>query len=226
VSQHRQRGQALIELAIIFPLILFLFLGAWTGAALIANNDSVAQATGYGARIAAELGNTCTEVSGSLACTKQSGSCQQTSADPCAVDDEILSAMLPSLKQLSNSNPTEIDIYEPASCQPSGGALPALSACSTTQGAPAGALYTDKFAYCSTASTWVLQNGTGSRSGSAPCYTNAGIGPYLLTYRTQDIDTEQAIGVTVSFQFTAPGLKFFSQMDSSYTAITFPPEGS
>jgi hypothetical protein len=234
VRRHQQRGQALIELAIIFPLILFVFLGAWTGAALIANQDSVAQATGYGARIAAELGNTCAEVSGSLSCTRAIPSCQQSAADPCAVDGEILSALMPSLHQLSNSTPKDIYIYQPASCQPVGGTLPALSTCTTADGAPvlvgvappAGAL-DDQYQYCSSgAGSWVLQNGVGTKTGTAPCYTNAGIGPYWLTYRTQPIDNEQAIGVAVKFLFTPPGLKWFTQTDSAYTAITFPPEGS
>ncbi len=223
MRRRRQRGQSIIELAVVFPVIFFVFLGTWTAAALIANNDSVAQATGYGARIGAELGNTCGEATGTLVCTQLAGSCQQNGNDPCAVDDEIVSAMLPDLNALSNSKVTEIQIYEPASCQPN----PSLpSSCSASgYGGPSSAILTDNYEYCSSTSSWVLQNGTG-HIGTAPCYSTAGVGPYLLDDRTQVIDDEQAIGVSASFTFTAPGLTFFSQTDSAYTTITFPPEGS
>ncbi len=211
-------------MAIIFPLLLFVFLGAWTGAALIANNDSVAQATGYGARIAAEIGSTCSDASGTLACTEVSGSCQQNANDPCAVDDEILSAMIPELDQLSNSTPEEIEIYQPASCQPSSGSLP--STCTASgYGQPTAAVLSDDYEYCGATKTWDLINGTGSTTGVAPCITG-GIGNYLLDDRTQTVDDEQAIGVGVTFKFNSPGLSWFTQTDSSYTVITFPPEGS
>jgi|GEM_PF-5670483 len=223
MRRRHQRGQALIELAVIFPLVYFVFLGSWTAAALIANNDSVAQASGYGARIAGELGSTCSVVSGSLTCTEVSGSCQQSANDPCGVDDEIISAMQPSIGQLTNSKVNEIQIYQPASCQPN----PSLpnSCTSTGYGAPASEVYTDNYMYCSSSSSWVLQNGSG-HTGTAPCYTNAGIGPYLLNDRTQTIGDEQAIGVALNFTFTSPGLSWFTQTDSAYTVITFPPEGS
>jgi hypothetical protein len=221
VKRLSQRGQSIIELAVIFPLILFVFLGAWTGAALIANNDSAAQATGYGARIAAEIGNTCPEVDGSADCTAVTG-CQQNANDPCQVDDEVLSAMLPALNQLSNSTATEIQIYEPKSC--AGPSLPTTCSPSLGYGPPTSTDLTDNFEYCTGTKTWDLINGTGG-SGIAPCITHR-VGPYLLNLRNQTVDSEQAIGVSVSFKFTSPGLTFFTQTDSAYTDITFPPEGS
>jgi hypothetical protein len=223
VRRRSQRGQAIIELAVIFPLIYFVFLGSWTAAALIANNDSVAQASGYGARIAGELGSTCSEVAGTLTCTQVSGSCQQNGNDPCAVDDEIISAMQPAISQLTNSKVNEIQIYQPASCQPN----PALPSTCTASGygGPSTEVYTDNYMYCSSTSSWVLQNGSG-HVGTAPCYTTPGVGPYLLDDRTQNIDDEQAIGVGLNFTFTSPGLSWFTQTDSAYTVITFPPEGS
>ncbi|MGA8427168.1 MAG: TadE/TadG family type IV pilus assembly protein [Candidatus Dormiibacterota bacterium] len=224
MRRRRQRGQSIVELAVVFPLFFFVLLGVWTAAALIANQDGAAQASDYGARIAAEVGNSCGEVAGSLSCTEVSGSCQQNAEDPCAVDGEIVSSMLPALDQLSNSTPEEIWIYEPASCQPnSSGVLPSCPA--STDGGPSTAVLSDNYEYCSKTSTWELQNGTG-HTGTAPCWTNAGVGPYLLDDRTQTIDDEEAIGVAVSFKFTAPGLTFFSQTDSTYSDITFPPEGS
>ncbi|MGC2296654.1 MAG: TadE family protein [Candidatus Dormiibacterota bacterium] len=223
MRRRHQRGQALIELAVIFPLVYFVFLGSWTAAALIANNDSVAQASGYGARIGAELGNTCSVVAGTLTCTQVSGSCQENGNDPCAVDDEIISAMQPAITQLTNSKVNEIQIYQPASCVPN----PALPSTCTSSGygVPSTAVYTDNYLYCNASSSWVLQNGSG-HLGSAPCYTTPGIAPYLLDDRFQTIDAEQAIGVALNFKFTSPGLSWFTQTDSAYTVITYPPEGS
>lgn len=223
MRRRHQRGQALLELAVIFPLVYFVFLGSWTAAALIANNDSVAQASGYGARIGAELGNTCTEVSGTLTCTQVSGSCQQNGNDPCAVDEEIISAMQPAITQLTNSKVNEIQIYQPASCV----ANPSLPSTCTSAGygVPSTAVYTDNYLYCNSTSSWVLQNGSG-HLGSAPCYTTAGVAPYLLDDRFQTVDAEQAIGVALNFKFTSPGLSWFTQTDSAYTVLTYPPEGS
>lgn len=230
MRQRRQRGQALVELVVIFPVLFFVFVGAWTAAALIANNDSYAQASGYGARIGAEVGSTCTEIAGVVTCNAPTG-CQQTADDPCAVDGEILSAMQPALKQATNSTPVEIEIYQPASCQPnSSGVFP--SSCSASgYGPPVGTPSTsdliDPYKYCAATGTWDLVAGTGTATGSGNCITGL-VGYYALNQRSQTIDDEQAIGVWVSFTFTPPGpeFAFFKQTDSAYTAITFPPEGS
>lgn len=236
MRRRGQRGQSLIELAVVFPLIYFVFLGSWTAAALIANNDSVVQAVDYGARIGAEIGNSCPELAGGLNCTVQPGSCQVASGnadDPCAVDDEMLSAMSPVLKELTNSSATEIQIYQPAACLPGTSRYTNYTTCTAANyGEPptgVGALidvYMCCPVSCNSGHTWVLQNGSG-HAGSAPCYTTPGVAPYLLSDRTQAIGEEQAIGVDVTFNFTSPGLPFFTQQnDNAYTAITFPPEGS
>jgi hypothetical protein len=206
--------------------MFFVFVGAWTAAALISNNDSYAQATGYGARIGAEIGSTCTEIAGTVTCPAPTG-CQQNADDPCAVDGEILGAMQPSLKQATNSTPVEIEIYQPTSCQPSSlGVLP--SSCSPSgYGPPATGDLIDPYKYCAATGTWDLISGTGTATGSGNCITGL-VGDYTLDQRSQTIDDEQAVGVWVSFTFTPPGPEFgfFKQTDSAYTAITFPPEGS
>jgi hypothetical protein len=119
-----------------------------------------------------------------------------------------------------------IEIYQPASCMPAGGVLPALSTCSVAQGDPAGATEQDDYTYCSTTGSWNLDGTDGaSASGGSGCFTG-GTGEYALNLRAQTVDDEEAIGVAVWFHFTSPGLAYYSQTDSSYTAITFPPEGS
>jgi hypothetical protein len=235
VRREGQKGQAIIELALLFPILLLVFMGAWTGAALIANNDTAAQVSGYGARIAAEIGNGCSLVSGTLTCPTASG-CQQTTTDPCAVDQAIIAAMTPALtSQLSNSQVTEIDIYQPADCTANSNNWTS-NACPVSAGQWVLAdTLVDKYKYCSTGTAptftpqWVLINrasGTTSSCASLGGSQVGGVAHYTLDQRSQTVANEQAIGVSLTFQFTSPGLKFFSQTDTVYTAITFPPQGS
>ena len=92
----------MVELAALLPVLVLLFLGAWTASELISDNNTATQATQEGARYAAELGNN-TWVTGD-------------SKDPTAVDDDIIAQMLPTLNsQLTNATIMEIDIYQPDS---------------------------------------------------------------------------------------------------------------
>jgi len=52
-----RRGQAMVEMALLLPVLMLLFLGSWTAANLIDDNNAAAQATRAGARLGAELGN-------------------------------------------------------------------------------------------------------------------------------------------------------------------------
>jgi hypothetical protein len=237
VRREGQKGQAIIELALLFPILLLVFMGAWTGAALIANNDTAAQVSGYGARIAAEIGNGCSLVAGTVTCTQAaSPTCQSTATDPCAVDQAIIAAMTPALNsQLSNSQVKEIDIYQPGDCTANSNNW-SSGVCPTSDGSVAGALLlrlpVDTYQYCSSTSQWVLTDGTsptGTCAKLGPLGVSASVGgvaPYTLGQRTQTVTDEQAIGVSLTFQFTSPVLNVFSQTDTVYTAITFPPQGS
>ncbi|MGA9776282.1 MAG: TadE family protein [Candidatus Dormiibacterota bacterium] len=232
-----QRGQSLVEFALLVPVLVFVFLGTWTGAALIANSDSVAQATSYGAQIAASVGNVgCTGAS----CTT-AYSCQQAPNDPCAADQEILAAMQPTLQhQLSNTEVIEIDIYRPKGCaslnpspsmtpppcpaNPNGALQLTLGDTNSSDvGCSTGACV-DEYRYCAASGSWDLVDGlpATSRSGSGSCVTG-GIAPYTLDLRVQTHPSEAAVGISITFKFTSPGLPFFTQTDSRYTAISFPP---
>jgi len=95
-----RRGQAMVEMAMLLPVLMLIFLGAWTAANLIDDNDAAAQATRAGARLAAELGN-----GASLGLTQQQ------------VDRDIIDQVLPIVKpQLTNAQVSEIDIYQPNGC--------------------------------------------------------------------------------------------------------------
>ncbi|HEY6469606.1 MAG TPA: TadE family protein [Candidatus Dormibacteraeota bacterium] len=95
-----RKGQAMVEMAMLLPVLMLIFLGAWTAANLIDDNDAAAQATRAGARLAAELGN-----GASLGLTQAQ------------VDRNIIDQVLPIVKpQLTNAQVTEIDIYQPNGC--------------------------------------------------------------------------------------------------------------
>jgi Flp pilus assembly protein TadG len=105
-----RRGQAMVEMAMLLPVLLLLFLGAWTAANLIDDNNSSAQATRAGARLAAELGNAGWP-------TNTASGCQATNADPCQIDKDIIDQVLPIVSpQLTNAKVIEIDIYQPNGC--------------------------------------------------------------------------------------------------------------
>ena len=46
-----RRGQAMVEMALLLPVLMLLFLGSWTAANLIDDNNAAAQATRAGARL-------------------------------------------------------------------------------------------------------------------------------------------------------------------------------
>jgi Flp pilus assembly protein TadG len=98
--RETRRGQAMVEMAMLLPVLMLIFLGAWTAANLIDDNDAAAQATRAGARLAAELGN---------------GSGQGLTQ--AQVDRDIIDQVLPIVSpQLTNAAVTEIDIYQPNGC--------------------------------------------------------------------------------------------------------------
>jgi Flp pilus assembly protein TadG len=79
-----KRGQSMVEVALLLPVLMLLFLGVWTGANLISDNNAASQATRAGARLGAELGNGGYGNSALAAC--QGGQAK----NPCQVDQEII----------------------------------------------------------------------------------------------------------------------------------------
>ncbi|MGD0195456.1 MAG: TadE/TadG family type IV pilus assembly protein [Candidatus Dormibacteria bacterium] len=95
-----RRGQAMVEMALLLPVLMLLFLGSWTAANLIDDNNAAAQATRAGARLGAELGN-----GSALGLTQNQ------------IDVDILDQVYPIVSpQLTNAKVTEIDIYQPSGC--------------------------------------------------------------------------------------------------------------
>jgi hypothetical protein len=112
------KGQGLVEFALVVPVLMLLFLGVYTAADLSGAKETVGHASREGVRIAAEIGN-----NGYRTGSSATAGCQTASTDPCIVDNEILKAMLPILsQQLSHAAVAEIDVYQPAPC--TGGPCP------------------------------------------------------------------------------------------------------
>jgi hypothetical protein len=227
VRRRGQRGQSIIELVLILPVMLVMFLGVWSGAELIGNNEAASQVTGYGARLGASLGN-----DGYVAGQSTESGCQHAANDPCIVDNAMIAAIVPAMEnELPSAQLFQIDIYQPdtatTTCLPnSSGVLP--SSCSKVTN---GALYSgdpdDEYRAClgswTAVSSWELVNSGGGQNKSCPGSTSA-VAQYTLDQRIQNHPDEQAIGIQVTFQFSSPGLKLFTQTDTQYTAISLPPE--
>jgi Flp pilus assembly protein TadG len=207
-----RRGQAMVEMAMLLPVLLLLFLGAWTAANLIDDNNSAAQATRAGARLAAELGNAGWP-------NNTTTGCQANKADPCQIDKDIIDQVLPIVSpQLTNAKVIEIDIYQPNGCI---GVTPfAAGTCPPNNGA-----------YC-TAGPAPVNSYTPVCLGVTELidsYSVIGVNPTLisatfpLSARGQSHPAEAELGVRLVFTYTSPTLSFFTQTDTQYTVMRLAP---
>ena len=197
-----RRGQAMVEMAFLLPVLMILFLGSWTAANLIDDNNASAQATRAGARLAAELGN------GSAFSLTQA-----------QVDRDIIDQVLPIVSpQLTNAKVTEIDIYQP-------------NGCIGTTPFSAGTCPPNNGAYCTTAlvNSWTpvcagvtepIDSYTVTNNvASFPCTTCT----FTLALRGQTHPNEAELGVRLVFKYTSPTLTFFTQTDTQYTVMRLAP---
>jgi TadE-like protein len=203
-------GQAMVEMAMLLPVLLLLFLGAWTAANLIDDNNAAAQATRAGARLAAELGN------GGYP-TATLAACQASQADPCQVDKDIIDQVLPIVSpQLTNAKVIEIDIYQPSGCTgitpfSSGSCPPNNGAYCTT---PAPNLWTSVCPVGELLDQYTVTGATATLVGTAQ---------YTLDRRGQTHPNESELGVRLVFKYTSPALTFFTQTDTQYTVMRLAP---
>jgi hypothetical protein len=115
--RRRERGQAMIETAIVIAVLLSLLMGVYSVSQYAADQNTAGTATRSGARVGGELGN------GSYAPSAALVPCQATAAggtgantDPCAVDRQIVQVVC----QIASSMPfiksiDEITVYRPLS---------------------------------------------------------------------------------------------------------------
>lgn len=205
-----RRGQAMVEMAMLLPVLLLLFLGAWTAANLIDDNNSAAQATRAGARLAAELGNAGYP-------TSTASGCQATNADPCQIDKDIIDQVLPIVSpQLTNAKVIEIDIYQPNGCI---GVTPfAAGTCPPNNGAYCTPAFVNSYTPVCAGVTELIDSY--SVNGLNPTLISA---TFPLSSRGQSHPAEAELGVRLVFTYTSPTLSFFTQTDTQYTVMRLAP---
>jgi hypothetical protein len=174
-----ERGQALIETAIVVVFCLSLFVGvyAWT----VAYSDSTAAglATRSGARFAAQIGNDNYTVVALDPC--QGGD----NTNPCAVDSQIVAAVADGITSLRFATVKRIVIYQPA-----GGS----AQCSSSNGLAPNSPY---------ASGDLAEIYTPA-SGGGWSWSNPGGPAYTLDKRIQTHPNESAIGIQLEFDYKSP----------------------
>jgi Flp pilus assembly protein TadG len=206
-------GQAMVEMAMLLPVLLLLFLGAWTAANLIDDNNAAAQATRAGARLAAELGN-----GGYPSATL--AACQVGTTDPCQIDKDIIDQVLPIVSpQLTNAKVIEIDIYQPNGCigitpYSSGTCPPNNGAYCTAGPAPVNAWTPVCLGVTELIDKYTVVGLVATLSGSAT---------FPLSARGQTHPAEAELGVRLVFTYTSPTLQFFTQTDTQYTVMRLAP---
>lgn len=90
------RGQALIEMALMLPLLLAILVGIFEVGPSVNDHAAVAQATEQAVRVASQLGSS-------------------SSVSETAADQQIVSTALAGVANLSQLSVQEIDIYQPSS---------------------------------------------------------------------------------------------------------------
>ncbi len=201
--RSRRSGQAMVEFAIVVPVMVVLFLGGWTAADLIGDNDTALQATRAGARYAAELGN---DGYPTVVAACQSG----LNTNPCAADQAIIQQMVPIFTgTMPNAVVQEIAIYEPTSC--TNGGLFATGTPYTSGGCPP-----NNGAYTAGEPIDVYQLVGGA-------WTLQGTAGYTLDLRVQIHPNEAELGVLVQFKYTSPTLSMFTQTETRYTVVRLAP---
>ncbi|MGD0449058.1 MAG: TadE/TadG family type IV pilus assembly protein [Candidatus Dormibacteria bacterium] len=198
IHRRRTRGQAMVELAILVPLLVFLFLGSWTATALVGDNDTALQASQVGARYGAELG-------GALPSGATIGTfCTNHSADPptCQVDVDIIDEMLPVFStNMPNAVVNYIDIYQPDGS--GNGCTFATGTCPPPQD---GAFVTGDYA-------WVDTYPISGTSIGAPTSLTYGLGK-----RDTIQPDESELGVAIQFAYTSPTWSLFTiATDTQYS---------
>lgn len=97
-SRQRQRGQALVELAISVPVLLWLLLGSFDATVMVSDKVIAGYATRQGARLAAEIGGSETN---------------NPPASQVSIDQNIVQNVLAVARAMNYSTLQEIDIYAP-----------------------------------------------------------------------------------------------------------------
>jgi hypothetical protein len=201
-------------MAMLLPVLMLLFLGAWTAANLIDDNNAAAQATRAGGRLAAELGN------GGWP-TETLAACQgANAANPCQIDIDIIDQVIPIVSpQLTNARIIELDIYQPSGCT---GTTPfSAGTCPPNNGAYCTSAFVNSYTPVCAGVTEKIDKY--SVTNNVATITPANTYGYPLDQRSQTHPNEAEIGIRLVFTYTSPTLSFFTQTDTQYTVMRLAP---
>jgi hypothetical protein len=110
---HRQRGQAIVEVAILVPFLMLLLLGAFDVSIFASNKVQAISAARHGVRIASQLGGVPNNPA-----PPSPHTCDGTIASPPAtlasIDKQIVAAVVAAAANMSYSSIQHIDVYRPS----------------------------------------------------------------------------------------------------------------
>jgi hypothetical protein len=202
-----ERGQALIETAIVVVFALTLFVGVYAVSVAISDSTTAGAATRSGARLAAQVGNNNYSAGTTDGC--QLG----VNTDPCGVDNQILANVTAGIAGLRFDTPVDIIIYDPV-LKADGSAGSSQCVNGTIASSPyvqGTGEYAEKYTYSTLTKTW---------TAAAP--PPAGV--YALDKRIQTHPNEGAIGVQLDFTYKSPTPIISVQLShSEYTVNCFAP---
>ena len=207
VRRRAQRGQAVVELCVVLPVCLLMFMGVYTAGAFISDMNVAGQATRAGSRLAAEVGDY-----GYGSANPPTALCMGgVATNPCGVDQDVGTAVTTVAKGLQNvTSIDEIDIYDP--CTTAGSCTTASSLCNDT------ADISGKYQSTDPTDVYKLSSGTWTLQGTAG---------YTLDKRTQTHPNELAVGVRILYHFQASApISFFNAQASQYSVMCLAPSES
>lgn len=204
--RRSERGQAIIETAIVVVFAMALFVGVYAVSVAISDSTTAGAATRSAARLAAQVGD-------NNYAAGTTDACQSGNADPCGVDNQILANVQAGIQGLSFETPLDVIIYDPVL---KSDGTPSSTQC--VNGTIASSPYVqgtgefaEKYTYNSVAKTW-------SAVSSPPA------GAYTLDKRVQTHPTEGAIGVQLDFTYNSPTPIVSVQLNhTEYTVNCFAP---
>ena len=112
VRKSTQRGQSIVEVALMVPLLVLLIVGAYDVSAFASNKVEVVSAARHGVRIASVLGGIPANPTPPAAHTCDGTLVNTTTVQ--VIDSQVVQAVVAAASKMSYSTVNEIDIYRPS----------------------------------------------------------------------------------------------------------------
>lgn len=113
LRENANRGQSIIEVALLVPLLILLIVGAYDVSAFASNKVEVVSAARHGVRIASVLGGIPANPSPPATHTCDGTLVNTTTVQ--VIDSQVVQAVVAATSQTSYTTINEIDVYRPSS---------------------------------------------------------------------------------------------------------------